>query len=454
MKLILALVNIFILNSALAVDYPVEKSQWGNLEVVWLEDDRYPTYTISVYFADGALSDEKGKAGETSSMFDLLTHGTRRFSEGQISDVLDYYGVSYGSNVVHEYSTFTFAGLIKDLVPTSKLFCHIFRDANFPKGEVKKYKGRLRSSLRNLVSSPSELANRVFRKVSLGDSPYQNPPGGTIRSIKKIYRGTLKQKRIYFNKQVKKRIYITGPKQTHVVKNIFLNDCEWGQESETFVRKHSYISQKGKKKTSPIYLVPVPKSNQSQVRVDRILEESELKTPDLSSLSSGFLGGGYTSLLMKEARVKRGLTYGISAFASGQRGYGRLGIMTSTKSGSTVEMLNVIKQTLEKVGNGDIDKVAFQRAVSYLAGSSLFKFEKNSAFLGNLLFFDHTGREYDELYNYPKTIRAFTQKDVSHKVKELFSWDKQDIVIIGDKKLKKSLSKIRPVKILNYKNYL
>jgi hypothetical protein len=37
---------------------------------------------------------------------------------------------------------------------------------------------------------------------------------------------------------------------------------------------------------------------------------------------------------------------------------------------------------------------------------------------------------------------------------EAFPWERLTIVVVGDKSLEKSLSRIRPVKILDYRDYL
>ena len=39
------------------LDENLKKYKWGDLEVVWLEDSTFPTYDITVYFNDGALSE-------------------------------------------------------------------------------------------------------------------------------------------------------------------------------------------------------------------------------------------------------------------------------------------------------------------------------------------------------------------------------------------------------------
>ncbi|MCR9204297.1 MAG: hypothetical protein NXH75_06960, partial [Halobacteriovoraceae bacterium] len=64
MKLNVAMLLISLCWSSLGAVDPlkkVTKLKWEDLEVVYLEDDRFPTYSLIVYFADGALKDGKVK---------------------------------------------------------------------------------------------------------------------------------------------------------------------------------------------------------------------------------------------------------------------------------------------------------------------------------------------------------------------------------------------------------
>jgi zinc protease len=73
----------------------VEKFRWDDLEIVWLPEERHPTYVLTVYFADGALSDGADK-GTTETMFNLISSGTRRFSQKDIADNLEFFFVYHG----------------------------------------------------------------------------------------------------------------------------------------------------------------------------------------------------------------------------------------------------------------------------------------------------------------------------------------------------------------------
>ena len=57
----------------------VERTNWGDLEVVWVEDNKFPRFTAAVYFQDGALSDPF--SGLTQGTFDQMTSGTSKESQ-------------------------------------------------------------------------------------------------------------------------------------------------------------------------------------------------------------------------------------------------------------------------------------------------------------------------------------------------------------------------------------
>ena len=56
--------------------------------MVFVKDERVPMYQVDFYFSDGALSDKKGKEGETELMFDLLTSGTKDFLKRKLTIIL------------------------------------------------------------------------------------------------------------------------------------------------------------------------------------------------------------------------------------------------------------------------------------------------------------------------------------------------------------------------------
>ena len=457
MKKIIVLLSLIIANQTIAaesVKNSIKKLNWNGIDVVYLEDNRFPTYDMVIYFADGALSDGK-LPGLTQHALNLIDSGTSKLSQKEILDQIDFLGTEVGFDVTHEYTTFNMAGLSKDLKTALGQTCSLFREASYPIDVVKSEIEKEKSGLKTLVSSPQALAERVYREVQMGQTPYSYPVSGKLKDLDSYTSNDLRTQADYFFNKVKKRIYITGPKSVLEAKDILIDVCKFKGSSEDFERKITY--QKKLHKNPELVFVPVPDANQVQVKIGRFLNSDEISDRNLALLASDFLGGGFTSKLMREVRVKRGLTYSIGAFISSQKEYGRAGISTFTKNETVNRLLEVIDGTVTSVKKG-VTADELERTVTGLIGSHPFNFESNKAFLVQLLYLDHVGRDYDELFKFSDEIKTFSAKDVQAKIDQIFNLNKQTIFILGDKSLEKKLrtlpKKFGKLKIVDYKEFI
>ena len=429
----------------------VKRMKWKigqeEVDVVWIEDQKFPKFNASIYFQDGALSDSS--SGLTQTTFDLLTSGTSHQSQREISEFFDFYGVNIKHSVTHEYSVFSVEALTRDMGVVMGKVCELFNDAQFPQNELSSHLSRAESRLKNLVTNHGNLADRIFRKISLEDTDYSQPIEGTLDGFKKINQSSLKSRLIDLNK-TRKVIYLSGPSEVKNMEAILNMNCRWSNQKQA--------SQKIVKKPelqSSIYLVEVPGANQAQIRIGRYMTFSEFESKyDHFYFMSRFLGGGFTSKLVQELRVKRGLTYSASAYVSMQRDYGRAGVMTFSKNETATETIGVIRDVLADVTNESFDDIEFNHQKNHVIGAYAFGFEETSAFLGQLMLYDHQKRALQELVNFPQNIQKITKPEMSRMNMEAFPWDRLSIVVVGDKSLMKSLSRIRPVKLVNYKDYL
>lgn len=430
----------------------VHKYNWDGLEVIWVEDERFPTYDVSIYFADGALSDVN--KGESEAALSLLTLGTTRYSQKDLVDHLEFFGVSSGPYVTHEYSLYNVSGLVKDSIPTFKRICHMFADASYPTKELAREIKRARDATANLVADKSSLASMAFRELSLAGSPFAYPVTAKLKDLSKLNNPILLKKKLeYFNSEVFKRVYITGPKEILNIKEILNQECGWTGKTATFKRDVKYEDKNNQ--TGPdIILVTVPGSNQAQVRIGKIMTEAEIQPLEAIELLSTYLGGGFTSLLMRELRTSRGLVYGAGAFAAGQRRYGRGVIQTSTKTESVKELLTVVKDLLVELKNGGVRENIFEVSKGRLEGSYPFRFEKSSSFLQHLIYLDHINVDYSRFMNFQDRLKDVSSAEMAKWGGEIFDWDKLTVVVLGDKSLVKELSTFGKVKVMNYKEFL
>lgn len=425
----------------------VKRMQWGDMEVVWVQDDKFPRFTAAVYFKNGALSE--AFPGVTQAAFDQISSGTSKESQKEILEFFDFYGAKLKHSVTHEYSVFSIQGLTKDIAPVMGKVCELFNDAQYPEKELNSYVSRSKSHLKNLVTSHAALADRVFRSVSLKETPYAFPVEGTLESFDKLKSSSLKERLQELNK-TKKVLYLAGPSSVKEFEDIIDEKCNWSSANNV---KNVELTKPGRQ--SAIYLVPVPGANQAQIRIGRYMVAEEVKGKyDNFNFLAGFLGGGFTSKLVQELRVKRGLTYSAGAYVSMQKDYGRSGVMTFSKNETAAETISLIRDIFQDITAGKFTEKEFQHQQGHQIGGFSFGFEETSAFLSRIMLYDHQERKLAELVQFPQNIASMSPRELSQANMETFPWDRLTIVVVGDKSLEKSLSRIRPVRILDYKDFL
>ncbi len=431
----------------------VQKDLIDGVEYNWIEDERFPSYYISIYFADGALSDGKKGRGETDMMFSLLDSGTKRYSHQQIADALEFYGVSTDYRVTHEFSKINFSGLAKDAIPTIKMVCHIFDKAIFPEKELHKSQEIRRNYLRSLSSNHEALADKAFRRLTLANTPFESEVEPNLKELAAIDRKSLRRKLEYFSQKVKKKVYISGPRSVWNLRQIFARECGWGGKEANFEREISYETTA--RPMQDIYLVTVPSATQAQLRIGRFLDKIDIQPrTEAFDLMSSYLGGGFNSLLMEELRMKRGMTYGAYAFIQRQKFYGRTSIVTAIRDEEVVEGINVIKDLFGQLLENGFEEKRLSLVKSYLAGSNIFSFERSSELMERVMFYDHILKDVDDISNYEALVNKVQLQEVNDYFRKISSWDDMVIVVVGSDKLIKKLSALGKVRVLPASHFL
>lgn len=438
------------------VEDSIKRLNWNGIDVVYIEDNRFPTYDLLIYFADGALSDDPGSMGSTSHAFSMIDSGTPKLTQAEVLDQFEFYGTEFNAEVTHEYTTLSMSGLSKDLTTSMTQACSLLREASYPKATLKQELDKERSYLMSLLANPQGLSERVFREVSLSNTPYSYPVTGKLKDLDRYTPELLRAKTDYFLDKVKKRIYLTGPKSILNIEKILAQKCQLKGNADDVVRSISYKKQY--KKNAEIVFVPVPDANQVQVKIGRFLNFDEIGDRRLDTLASEFLGGGFTSRLMREVRTKRGLSYSIGSYISSQKQYGRSGISTFTKNETVNKLIEVISDSIFSIEKSGISATDLENSRGGIVGGHPFKFESNRAFLSQLLYLDHIERPYAELFNFSEAVMKYTAKDVAKKIKDVYGMNSQVIFVLGDKTIEKELRKLNPkmgkLKVIDFKSFI
>jgi zinc protease len=433
-------------------------TSWGATDVIWIQDDTFPKFNITMYFADGGLGDDAAKAGVTQMMLDLLKSGTSQKSQAVISEELDQLALEIYAQAGYESSLVSISGLMREFNSSIDLFCHILSDANFPAQEVNNSVARIKSQLLNLSASPQAVVERAAGIYTFAGTPYENPLSGRLVSLGSLTSVDLQNRWNFFKTQAKKRIYLLGPKSLLDQEKYISERC--GFINNGSISRVEKVPQSSLVPTSgKVVFVKIPNANQVQIRYTAPLNAAIFKNQfDLSTLTSGILGAGFTSLLMQEVRVKKGYTYGVSSSASPRLLNGQATIGTFTKNQTFLETVRAVENTLRLAQKEFSDAEHLEAAKKYLTGRQLFQFDDAQKLLTTFINYDHLGRSYSEITDFPKNIKKYSIENVKAGMNAFYPLgnNQNNWIFAGDESL---VSKVKEtwkenVLILDYKDIL
>src|SRR5207248_7347644 len=142
-------------------------------------------------------------------------------------------------------------------------------------------------------------------------------------------------------------------------------------------------------------------------------------------------GGGFSSRLMEEVRVKRGLTYGVSTSLSS---YNKASVMqgsVATRANAIRQTVQVVKDTMARFAAEGPTQQELDDAKTYLTGSFPLAFASNSGTAAQLGTFQRQNLDIGYVARRNSLIQAVTLADVKRVSRRLFDPAHLTVVIGG-----------------------
>ena len=151
-------------------------------------------------------------------------------------------------------------------------------------------------------------------------------------------------------------------------------------------------------------------------------------------VANAVLGGGYTSRLNQEIRIKRGLSYGARSTLAAWRTGGLFTARAQTKNASAADVAQVMLAELARLGAEDIpaDYLATRHAL--LTGEYAREFETNEGYVKRLANFALYDLPLETLNQYAARIRAITADDVRAYAGQHLAPAAMTVVVAGQAK--------------------
>jgi zinc protease len=180
-----------------------------------------------------------------------------------------------------------------------------------------------------------------------------------------------------------------------------------------------------------VLVVDKPDQTQSQVRIGGM--GFRMGHPDFfpATAMNIAVGGGFTSRLVDEIRVNRGLSYGAGSYFEAMSAGGIYAITTFTKTQSTREIIDVALGEVAKVREKGLKPKELSSAQTYLAGLYPLRTETNESIAAGIVDIRLHDLRDDWVERFRDRLRAVTLAQVKAVAKKYLLPAPPSIVVLG-----------------------
>ncbi len=409
---------------------PASMTLPNGLRVVVAKSSDLPLVSVNLIARSGASSDPAGKAGTASLMSDVITEGTTTRSAPAIAAQSEALGTTISAASDWERSSLKLTVVKSNLTPALKILADVAEHPVFAASEVERVRAQSLDGLKVSFQQPGSLAGFVTAPVIYSGTAMGHVSGGTPNSLTKITSDDL----------VALHDGVWRPDNAIVV----LTGDITPQEGFAIAKAAfgSWKAPAGKPLTAPVIspaaaprdvIVDLPGTGQSAVLVAKtaIARTSADYYPGI--VATTVLGGGFSSRLNQEIRIKRGLSYGAGANLSPRLSTGGFTASAQTKNESAAEVVGLIKGELTRLATQPVPADELTARKSTLIGNygrNLGTADGLAGILGDLSFYSI---DLKEIQAYTAKVTAVTPEQVSAFAGTALDPAKASVVIVGDR---------------------
>jgi zinc protease len=400
--------------------------------LVWLfsEQSGLPLVTVRLLVKAGTLQDPQGKEGLANLTASLLLSGTEKRAATQIAQELDFLGARLGAQGGDDFAQVSLTVLKKDLAAGLDLFQDVMLHPVFAPQEVTRKVAQIKAALESDEDEPGVVAARTFNKDLFGAFPYGHPIRGTQQGLTAVTPKDLVEfHRLYWRPN-----------------NAIL--CVAGdltlEEARKWVTQIFGSWQAGE--IPPPKLPPIPPLNERRVvMVNKDISQANIilgnlgiarANPDFYALQvMNYIlgGGGFSSRLMNNIRVDRGLAYSVGSQFNPGLEPGPFAVSLETKNASAGEAVQQVLAEIKRIREKPVSETELNDAKSYLIGSFPRKMDDLSKRAWLMGYAEFYGLGLDYPWRYPELIRNLTTTDIQKVAWKYLHPDKFLLVVVGKK---------------------
>jgi zinc protease len=381
------------------------------LEVEVARRGRVPLVSIRLVVQCGSAADPKERLGLADFTVKLMRRGTTRLDADALNEAVEFVGGSLAVFAAEDFVALAVTTPAEHLGEMLEVLAQMVREPTFPEREFDTERERTLAQFANDVDDPGLLADRALQRVIWGGHPYGHDVAGNRACVERLVRDDV----VAFHRGC------FGP---HVSRLILVGAVDI-QSGRPLVERAfaGWRGGPGQPQVPPsmeraagegkVLVVDRPNQTQAQVRLGGLAYRRGEPVTFPAQAMNAALGGGFTSRLVREVRVKRGLSYGVGSSFETMRIGGSFSVSSFTKVKTTRALLDVTLGEVARMRDRGPTQAELAKAQEYLAGLFPLRVETNEAVASAIadLWLYSLGEDWVDSYR--SRIRAVTRGEAA-----------------------------------------
>lgn len=425
---------------------PVFETKLDNgLQVVLVEDRRFPLVTVRLGFQAGSKFDPAPLPGVAEAAGALLTEGTKTRASRQIAEQLAEIGGALSANADADSLVVAGNALAEYTSTLLDLLADVSRNANFPDEEIKIYKAKRTQELLAQRSKADFWANEKIAEAVFGAHPYSrtNPTPESVEKLNRELLAGFRDRMLTPNNGV---LILLGalPPRKETLELIRVKFGAWEPRPLPPAPEAKFPASK-----RTVTLVDRPGSVQADIRVGQLAIDR--LSPDYFPMvvANTVLGGGASSRMFMNIREQKGFAYDVGSSLRPRLNAGLFTVITQVRNEVIGEAMAAIEEEMRAMAAKPVETAELTNVKNYLSGVFVLSLETQGGLASQLGNVKLMGLPNNYLELYTTRVRSVEPDQIQSVAKKYISPEDARVVVVGDaSKLRPAIEKYGKVSIV------
>lgn len=423
--------TVFALLAVLAVT-PVRAADVKTLDAVhgastwFVEDHSVPMIALEASLPAGSAFDPANKAGLASFAGAMLDEGAGGLDSKAFHDALANRAIILSVSTDRDCVEISLVTLTENAADAFRLLGLALQHPRFDAEAVARVRAQMIQNVEHDAEDPEAVADKGFHAAFFSGHAYAHAPNGDIAGLNAVTQQDLKTFARDHWVRNGMTIAVAGDATAQSVSALLVQ--AFAKLPGGSAIRNAPAARMGKPGMQ-IIPMPVPQPN-AMFGLPAVPRSDPDYLP--AYIANDILGGGgFSSRLTSEVRVKRGLTYAISTDIVTYRDASFIEGEVATRSDDMRRSLAVTREVMTKFASDGPTPQEVSDAKGYLTGSFPLAFSSDTGIVSQLAVFQREGLGPDYVVRRNGLIDAVTVDDVRRAAKRLFDPRRLTIVVAG-----------------------